>query len=157
MNACMTLMLPMHMQCWHGGLRTVARLKQSMHAMVKEYLANPESLASLRESQQSLRELMVPHYHHEYIKQCLSAAFDRPQQVPAVASLLQFHSNSGAQPVSSPFSPSPFPWGLLYVMIHRTQSCAFRVSPLELNFLHGCKAAPPLGSKCVGEGALMAC
>lgn len=85
------------MQCWHGGLRTVASLKKSMHATVKEYLANPESPASLREAQQSLRELAVPHYHHEYIKQILSAAFDRPQQVAALASLLHFHSNSGAR------------------------------------------------------------
>lgn len=85
------------MQCWHGGLRTVARLKSSMHAMVKEYLANPDSPASLREAHQSLRELSVPHFHHEYIKQILSAAFDHAPQVTALANLLQYHSTSGAQ------------------------------------------------------------
>lgn len=76
----------------------MARLKKSMHAMVKEYLANPDCPASLREAHRSLHELAVPHYHHEYIKQVLSAAFDHPQQVAAVASLLQFHSTSGAPP-----------------------------------------------------------
>jgi hypothetical protein len=92
-----------YMQCWHGGLRTVARLKQSMRAMVKEYLANPDCPASLREAHQSLRELAVPHYHHEYIKQILSAAFDHPQQVGVLATLLQFHSTSGMQPLLLPF------------------------------------------------------
>ena len=88
------------MQCWHGGLRTVARLKQSMRAIVKEYVTNPDSPASLREAQRALREMAVPHFHHEYVKQCLAAAFDHPQAAPAVATLLQFHSKSGARPNS---------------------------------------------------------
>jgi hypothetical protein len=86
------------LQCWHGGLRTVAGLKASMKALISEYLTNPDIPASLAEAHHSLAELAVPHYHHEYTKLLLSAAFDHPDKRDAVAHLLKYHSDSGAPP-----------------------------------------------------------
>lgn len=58
--------------CWHGGARTIEQLRESMQSLIKEYQCNNNA----REAGRCLLELGVPHYHHEFVKRCLLAAFE---------------------------------------------------------------------------------
>ena len=75
-------------------METVEDLKASFKAMVLEHCTNPD----WREVKRSLQELAAPHYHHEFVKQALAAAFERPKATDSLVSLLRHLSDSGASP-----------------------------------------------------------
>eukprot|EP00892_Ulva_mutabilis_P003777 jgi/Ulvmu1/1771/UM118_0010.1 len=79
------------LKCWHGGVETVEDLKAGFKAMILEHCTNPD----WREVKRSLQELAAPHYHHEFVKQALAAAFERPKATDALVDLLQHLSYSG--------------------------------------------------------------
>ena len=85
----------MRVQCWHGGVESVEDLKAAFKAMILEHCTNPD----WREVKRSLQELTAPHYHHEFVKQALAAAFERPKAINALVDLLQRLYNSGVPDV----------------------------------------------------------
>lgn len=59
--------------------------------MLKEYMVSGD----YTEAAGCLRSLDAPHYHHEFIKRALLAAFERPDQAPALLSLLAKLTETG--------------------------------------------------------------
>ena len=81
------------MQCWHGGLRTVAQLNSSMSMLLEEFMSSGDLAAAER----SLHELDVRPYHHEFVRRCVDAAYEQPAQIDKVVKLLAHMSESGAR------------------------------------------------------------
>ena len=79
-------------QCWHGGFKTISQLNGSIDMLIREFLANGD----LAEAERSLHELASKPYHHEFVRRCFDAAFERPERRDAVARLLQHMCTSGA-------------------------------------------------------------
>ena len=50
--------------CWHGGARSTAQLRDAMSAALAEYVTSGDSAEAAR----CLAELDVPHFHHELVK-----------------------------------------------------------------------------------------
>lgn len=58
--------------CWHGGCQTVDQLRESMQALLEEYLGSGDTAEAAR----CLHDLTVPFYHHELVKRALLMALD---------------------------------------------------------------------------------
>ena len=80
------------MQCWHGGFKTITQLNESLEMLVREFLSNGD----LAEAERSLHELNTKPYHHEFVRRCLDAAFEHPEQKDEVVKLLKHMCTSGA-------------------------------------------------------------
>ncbi|KAL3152918.1 hypothetical protein ABBQ38_012224 [Trebouxia sp. C0009 RCD-2024] len=80
--------------CWHGACQTIQQLRDSMQALLAEYLTNGDSL----EASRCLMELGVPYYHHELVKRALVMAADdsRDHDAPLLLTLLSQLASSGA-------------------------------------------------------------
>ena len=87
-------------QCWHGGLRNVQQLQSNFTDVVKEFLASGE----LAEAVRSLHELGAKAYHHEFVRRCVDAAYEKPEAREKVVALLQHLSTSGVPSVSCSLS-----------------------------------------------------
>ena len=62
-----------------------------MQALLKEYVVS----GVYAEAAGCLRALDAPHYHHEFVKRALLAAFETPEQAPALMSLLATLTETG--------------------------------------------------------------
>ena len=62
-----------------------------MQALLEEY----EVCRRYDEIACCLRSLDAPHYHHELTKRALLAAFEKPEQAPALLGLLQRLTDTG--------------------------------------------------------------
>jgi MA3 domain len=78
-------------QCWHGGLRTITQLNESVGMLIDEYLTNGDA----GEAERSLHELGAKSYHHEFVRRCVEAAYCQPAALPRVAALFAHMANSG--------------------------------------------------------------
>ena len=63
----------------------------SAQALLEEY----ENCKNVDETVSCLRALDAPHYHHELTKRTLLAAFEKPDQAPALLALLQCLTDTG--------------------------------------------------------------
>ena len=63
----------------------------NVQALLKEYLVS----SNYTEAAGCLRTLDVPHYHHEFVKRALLAAFEKPDQAPTLFSLLSKLTGTG--------------------------------------------------------------
>ena len=63
----------------------------NVQALLKEYLVSGD----YTEAAGCLRTLDVPHYHHEFVKRALLAAFEKPDQAPTLLSLLSKLTGTG--------------------------------------------------------------
>ncbi|KAG2483606.1 hypothetical protein HYH03_017548 [Edaphochlamys debaryana] len=81
------------LRCWGGaGTGTsYADTKAAISSLLAEYLAAHDGA----EASRRLRELGLPFFHHELVKQALVAAIDTPTQVDAVVALLARLSSTG--------------------------------------------------------------
>ena len=73
-----------------------------MQALLEEY----EVCKKFDETACCLRSLDAPHYHHELTKRALLAAFEKPDQAPALLQLLQRLTDTGV--VSQVLRSPPF-------------------------------------------------
>ncbi len=64
---------------------------ETAQALLKEYLVSGDYM----EAAGCLRSLDVPHYHHEFVKRALLAAFEKADQAPALFSLLSKLTSTG--------------------------------------------------------------
>ena len=80
------------MQCWHGGLRSIAQLNESLGMLIAEFLSSGDR----GEAERSLRELTARPYHHEFVRRCVDAAYEHPENIDKVCALLAHMSESGA-------------------------------------------------------------
>ncbi|KAI8472184.1 MAG: armadillo-type protein [Monoraphidium minutum] len=83
--------------CWHGGglagPEGLAGVKRQLKEAVEEYLTT----GAAAEVAQVLRDLGVPHYHHELVKEALEIGFERPAPaMERVGDLLRDLSACGA-------------------------------------------------------------
>ncbi len=62
-----------------------------MQALLEEY----EACGDFDEMVGCLRSLDAPHYHHELTKRALLAAFEKPDQAPALLALLRRLADTG--------------------------------------------------------------
>ncbi|GAB4818113.1 hypothetical protein N2152v2_005159 [Parachlorella kessleri] len=82
--------------CWHGGALTLDQLKEDMATLLKvalryyfldvlkEYLVN----SSVKDAENALHDLAVPHYHHEFVYRALLSAFEGDANRTAIERLL---------------------------------------------------------------------
>ena len=63
----------------------------NVQALLKEYLVSGD----YTEAAGCLRTLDVPHYHHEFVKRALLAAFEKPDQASTLLSLLSKLTGTG--------------------------------------------------------------
>ncbi|KAG2437004.1 hypothetical protein HYH02_011436 [Chlamydomonas schloesseri] len=82
------------LRCWGGsGAGTShADTKAAISSLLSEYLGASRDVA---EAARRLRELGVPFFHHELVKQALLAAIDSPAHVDSVVALLGRLSSTG--------------------------------------------------------------
>lgn len=80
------------LQCWHGGLRTIPQLNESLDMLVKEFVTSGDR----GEAERSLRELNAQPYHHEFVRRCVDAAYEHPENKDKICALLAHMSGSGA-------------------------------------------------------------
>ncbi|CAI7916629.1 unnamed protein product [Closterium sp. NIES-53] len=76
------------LRCWGGSAavgRSVADAKESVTSLLSEYVAGGE----LGEACRCIRELNLPFFHHEIVKQALVRAMEEPKHEPRVLQLLQ--------------------------------------------------------------------
>ncbi|CAI5970307.1 unnamed protein product [Closterium sp. NIES-64] len=76
------------LRCWGGSAavgRSVADAKESVTSLLSEYVAGGE----LGEACRCIRELNLPFFHHEIVKQTLVRAMEEPKHEPRVLQLLQ--------------------------------------------------------------------
>lgn len=59
-----------------GDGRPVEELKQAIDALLPEYLISGD----LTEAERCVRELRVPHFHHELVKRAVALVVDKPEQ-----------------------------------------------------------------------------
>ena len=59
-----------------GDGRPVDELKQAIDALLQEYLISGD----LTEAERCVRELRVPHFHHELVKRAVAIVVDKPEQ-----------------------------------------------------------------------------
>ena len=70
-----------------GDGRPVEELKVSIDQLLEEYLLSKQ----LQEATRCIRELNVPHFHHELVKRAITTSLDKPEdQRQAMSSLLAF-------------------------------------------------------------------
>jgi hypothetical protein len=81
------------MQCWHGGFKTISQLNESLEMLISEFLTNVD----VAEAERSLHELNAKEYHHEFVRRCVDAAFEHPDKLDRVVSLLRHTCNSGTR------------------------------------------------------------
>lgn len=62
----------------------VAETKVSFSGTIKEYISAHDSA----EVRRALKDLAVPHYHHEFVKLAVQACFEDPDATPGLVSLL---------------------------------------------------------------------
>ncbi|GBF95677.1 hypothetical protein Rsub_08659 [Raphidocelis subcapitata] len=73
------------LRCWGAGAgQSHAETKERIGKVLAEYLDSRDST----EASRCLRQLGVPFFHHELVKQALNAALEAPQHTPAVVELL---------------------------------------------------------------------
>ncbi|KAK9828666.1 hypothetical protein WJX72_001404 [[Myrmecia] bisecta] len=77
--------------CWHGGARSIAELRASMEALLREYITNGD----IAEAARCLSELSVPLYHHELVKRALVMCFELEAKAPMLLALLESMAASG--------------------------------------------------------------
>ncbi|GJP39387.1 hypothetical protein CLOM_g23763 [Closterium sp. NIES-68] len=76
------------LRCWGGSAavgRSVADAKESIVSLLSEYVAGGE----LSEACRCIRELNLPFFHHEIVKQALVRGMEEPRHEPRVLLLLQ--------------------------------------------------------------------
>ncbi|CAL5223519.1 g6048 [Coccomyxa viridis] len=81
-------------RCWvhpSGQAFSIKHLRKSFKALLEEY----EVCKKFDETACCLRSLDAPHYHHELTKRALLAAFEKPDQAPALLQLLQRLTDTG--------------------------------------------------------------
>jgi programmed cell death protein 4 len=59
-----------------GDGRPVDELKEAIDALLQEFLISGD----LGEAERCVRELRVPHFHHELVKRAISLVVDKPQE-----------------------------------------------------------------------------
>jgi hypothetical protein len=59
--------------------------------LISEFLSN----ADVAEAERSLHELAAKEYHHEFVRRCADAAFEHPDQLDQVVTLLRHMCNTG--------------------------------------------------------------
>ncbi|KAL4436793.1 hypothetical protein ABPG75_003932 [Micractinium tetrahymenae] len=77
--------------CWHGGVATIEALREQGDALIKEYLASGD----LGETERCLRNLNVPHFHHDFVSRSLLTAIEDEAQSGKVLGLLKQLADSG--------------------------------------------------------------
>ncbi|EIE18312.1 MA3-domain-containing protein [Coccomyxa subellipsoidea C-169] len=79
-------------RCWATPFAfSIDHLRHSFQALLKEYVVS----GVYAEAAGCLRALDAPHYHHEFVKRALLAAFEAPEQAPALMSLLATLTETG--------------------------------------------------------------
>ncbi|KAK9834580.1 hypothetical protein WJX74_005106 [Apatococcus lobatus] len=81
-------------QCWKGSSRDPAELKADMRALLKEYAQSNDRVEALH----CLRDLGVPAFHHELVRQALMFIFQEPAAKPKMMNLLKAVADSGIVP-----------------------------------------------------------
>ena len=66
-----------------------------MNALLQALLEEYEACGDFDETVGCLRSLDAPHYHHELTKRALLAAFEKPDQAPALLALLRRLADTG--------------------------------------------------------------
>lgn len=96
-----------------------------MQALLKEYVVSGD----VAEAAECLRSLDAPHYHHEFVKRALLAAFEAPDRASALLSLLAALASTG-QVSQAPFRTRMLMHHAIIVMVtpHRRKSHAWRFS-----------------------------
>lgn len=70
-----------------GDGRPVDELKEAIDALLQEFLISGD----LGEAERCVRELRVPHFHHELVKRAISLVVDKPEQQQLKISRLFHH------------------------------------------------------------------
>ncbi|KAK9864764.1 hypothetical protein WJX84_007393 [Apatococcus fuscideae] len=81
-------------QCWKGCSRNPSEVKAQMRALLTEYTASDDCKEALR----CLRDLGVPAFHHELVRQALMIVFQTPAAKPKLMALLKAVADSGIVP-----------------------------------------------------------
>lgn len=76
---------------WYSPAPESCEVYHNMQALLEEY----EVCGKFDETVCCLRSLDAPHYHHELTKRALLAAFEKPDQAPALLELLQRLTDTG--------------------------------------------------------------
>ncbi|PSC74724.1 Programmed cell death 4 [Micractinium conductrix] len=77
--------------CWHGGVATIEALREQGDALRKEYLVSGD----LMEAETCLRNLNVPHFHHDFVTRSLLTAMEDDASAGKVLGLLKQLADSG--------------------------------------------------------------
>ncbi|KAF8061907.1 MRF1 [Scenedesmus sp. PABB004] len=77
--------------CWHGGGLSLDDVRRSMRGALDEFLL----AGSGAEVAAVLKDMDLPHYHHELVKAAVEMVFGSPARAPQLAGLLRQLSETG--------------------------------------------------------------